>query len=93
VFFSGAGLGLGRVPNRISKWQLELVGLWSGYRMCYQTRSYMGLVHLVQAAKQGRLHRVGPAVAGIGIAAGSGWLEAVYQTRHLILLGLTTICY
>jgi hypothetical protein len=93
VFFSGAGLGPGRVPNRISKWQLELVGLWPGCRVCYQTQSYMGLIHLVQAAKQVRLHRVGPAVAGIGMAVGPGWLEAVYQTRPLILLGLTTICY
>jgi hypothetical protein len=83
----------GHVPNRISKWQLKVVGLWLGCRVCYQTQCHMGMVHLVQAAKQGRLHPVGPAVPSIGMAAGPGWLEAVYQTRPLILLRLTTICY
>jgi len=63
------GCWLGWGSNKIWEWQSVVVGLELGFQLWNQTQSSLGLVSLVQATKQGALHRVSQAVAGLGLAA------------------------
>jgi hypothetical protein len=63
-----------RLPE--CQWRAD-IAIWGSK----QTRSYMGLVHLVQETKQVQLHHLGQGMASLGQACGPSQLQAAYETR------------
>jgi hypothetical protein len=74
----------GQGSNRILEWLLVVVGLGPGSQLWNQTHSFLGLVCLVHATKQGALHRVSLAVASLGLVSGPGFLHAALQTCSML---------
>jgi hypothetical protein len=66
--------------NKTMDWQLVVVGLRPGSQLWNQTHSLLGLVCLEHSTKQGALHLISLAMAGLSLVGRLGCLDAALQT-------------